>query len=274
MWLERASPVLASRTMTDAKDSEVDSQTEPTEHEASDVEIVVPAEPAEERRAEGFGFRSGIIRLPGSLAEQALLLGLIAMLFPAVNFSLSPGGPEEATNLVVAICVALFATVTYLWILDATNVLRFREKWVSQTVYGAVITSVLGTSAAVYSSALRDNSGPQYNGAWDLRLVQDGAVIAAHHVLLVFSKNSESYWGRSDVISGDSCRAALDEPEGRFCFVYIDDFAPSGTTASAALRFRRGTDEAAFTVSFTSDRDGVSWKGEGGGYSIDLVRSK
>ena len=63
------------------------------------------------------------------------------------NFRLTDPSPAE---LLVAVSIALFASVLFLWIMDATGLLPFRAAWISKAVYGAAITSILGTSVAVY----------------------------------------------------------------------------------------------------------------------------
>src|SRR5438046_1468148 len=94
--------------------------------------------------------RSGasVRRIPG-LALQIMLVGI---LFPTAIYAFNLRNPTPA-QLLVAICMSLFSAVIFLWILDATSVLRFRSEWVSRSVYGAAIVSVLGTSVAVYQDA-------------------------------------------------------------------------------------------------------------------------
>ena len=84
-----------------------------------------------------------------NIPEMALLLMLAGILLPTALYSFrlqSPSAPE----LLVAVSVALFASVLFLWILDATDIMPFRAPWISKSVYGAAIVSILGTSVAVY----------------------------------------------------------------------------------------------------------------------------
>lgn len=103
-----------------------------------------------------------------SLPNVALLLMMVAIILPAVNYSLWLKNPTPS-ELLVAICIALFSSVVFLWILDVTGVLPFKSGWVSKSVYGAAIASVLGTSVAVYSEYFSQRKHP-YEGKWELTI--------------------------------------------------------------------------------------------------------
>lgn len=83
------------------------------------------------------------------VTEMALLLMLVGILLPAASYSVRLTHPTPS-DLLVAISVALFSSVLFLWILDATSLLTFRAAWMSKAIYGAAIVSVLGTSVGVY----------------------------------------------------------------------------------------------------------------------------
>jgi hypothetical protein len=95
--------------------------------------------------------------------------------------------------------MALFSAVLFLWILDATSILPFRSPWVSRSVYGAAIVSVLGTSVAVYRDAFASSKYP-YEGLWEVTISESGQTtpISQHRLLLGYSTSAETYWGFSD----------------------------------------------------------------------------
>src|SRR5438876_504581 len=111
-----------------------------------------------------------LARIRQRVPEMALLLMLVAILVPTALYSYHLQKPTPA-ELLVAISVALFASVLFLWILDATSLLTFRASWMSKSVYGAAIVSILGTSVAVYKDYFTA-SPHQYEGVWLLTLRQ------------------------------------------------------------------------------------------------------
>src|SRR5580700_2617368 len=102
--------------------------------------------------------------------EMALLLMLIGILAPTALYSFRLTSPSPA-ELLVAISIALFASVLFLWILDATGLMPFRAPWISKAVYGAAITSILGTSVAVYKDFFYANKYP-FEGAWQATITK------------------------------------------------------------------------------------------------------
>jgi hypothetical protein len=76
-----------------------------------------------------------------TITGLAFLLMLAGILLPTVKYAYYLREPSPA-QLLVAVCMALFSAVLYLWILDATSILPFRSPWVSSSVYGAAIVSV------------------------------------------------------------------------------------------------------------------------------------
>src|SRR5436309_1899649 len=87
-----------------------------------------------------------------TITTIAFFLMLGGILLPTAKYAFALREPTPA-QLLVAVCMAMFSAVLFLWILDATEILPFRAAWVSKSVYGAAIVSVLGTSVAVYRDA-------------------------------------------------------------------------------------------------------------------------
>lgn len=144
--------------------------------------------------------RRRVVRLGGQSIELggfSILLMLIAVLLPAVMYST---GLREFTpaELLVAICIGMFASVLFLWILDVTDTLSFRSPWVSRSVYAAAIASVLGTSVGVYKDSFGDPY--PYQGAWLLTVIDDSGstLIARRPVALVYDRQTDVYWGYGD----------------------------------------------------------------------------
>ena len=133
-----------------------------------------------------------------SIPTIAFGMMLVGILLPTTMFSLSLRNPSP-TDLLIAICMALFSAVVFLWILDATSLLRFRAEWVSKSIYGAAVVSVLGTSVAVYKEAFSDRKYP-YEGRWDIQITSNDQPqpIANNHLIMMYSTAAETYWGFSD----------------------------------------------------------------------------
>jgi hypothetical protein len=138
-----------------------------------------------------------------SLPGAALIAIAIGILFTSVAYSIRLTDPTPS-QLVVAICIALFSASVFLWILDATSILRFRADWISKAVYSAAIESVLSTSALVYKNAF----GRQYpyEGAWDVTINSDDSVgqhrfVYNRPVILAYCETSDRYVGYSDYLA-------------------------------------------------------------------------
>ncbi len=91
---------------------------------------------------------------------------LLGILVPAAFYSFNLRNPTPA-QLLVAICISLFSGVVFLWILDATDIMRFRSEWVASSVYGAAIASCSWHQRRVYRDAFDSRKYP-YEGAWDV----------------------------------------------------------------------------------------------------------
>jgi hypothetical protein len=155
-----------------------------------------------------------------SLPNVALLFMLAGILIPSVVYSLNLKDPTPA-ELLIAICIALFSSVLFLWILDATSVLRFRSEWIGKSIYGAAIASIIGTSVAVYSDAFSERKYP-YEGRWEISISskESGSYIAKHIAAIVYSQTAETYWGYSDFRPKGEIR---DEES---LWLNIEDFSP------------------------------------------------
>jgi hypothetical protein len=136
----------------------------------------------------------GPFRMPLVSLSLALMLGGIVV--PTFLYSTQLREPTPA-KLLVAICISLFSGVVFLWILDATAILRFRAEWIGKSVYGAAIVSVLGTSVAVYKNAFSERQY-QYEGEWHIIIkplnMQTESLIADHKIVLIYSQSADTYW--------------------------------------------------------------------------------
>lgn len=150
-----------------------------------------------------------IRRIPG----MALQLMLAGILLPAVIYSYNLKNPTPA-ELLVAICVALFASVVFLWILDATSILEFKSQWIAKSVYGAAIASVLGTSVAVYKDSFASRKHP-YEGRWEMVVnnTTSDLLVLDKAFSISYSERASIYWGFSeaDLNSTDSSKAVWAE---------------------------------------------------------------
>ena len=139
----------------------------------------------------------GIIQ--GTIPSLSLALMVAGILLPAVLYSVNLKTPTPS-SLLVAICVSLFASVVYLWILDATGILQFRKEWMSKSIYGAAIVSVLGSSVAVYKDFFASEKYP-INGKWEISIIDEtiNKSLSENKLLIGYSKISNVYYGYSDV---------------------------------------------------------------------------
>jgi len=170
-------------------------------------------------------------RIPG-IALQVMVVGI---LIPPSLYAFNLKNPTPA-QLLIAVCMSLFSAVVFLWILDSTSILRFRSEWVSRSVYGAAIASVLGTSVAVYHDAFTELKYP-LQGAWDLTIINssNSQVVADSSVALAYSESSASYWGYSNV-EMTPARAA-----GQALWLHVIHFRPSTRQISIRLVFPDGS---------------------------------
>jgi hypothetical protein len=199
------------------------------------------------------------------ISEMALLLMLAGILFPAATYSYKLHDPTPA-QLLVAICITLFSGVVFLWILDATSVIRFRSEWVSRSIYGAAIVSVLGTSVAVYKDAFGARPYP-YEGRWQLVVLQPPAnkILANHNLLLIFSESAGEYWGYSEL-------APKDSSSDKAAWVEVLDFTPQDRNLKLRLVSQTGSETI---IQSKLVAIGKSLRSEASAnYQIDLSRVK
>lgn len=146
----------------------------------------------------GWKIQFGIFK--GSIPTLALFMMIAGILLPVVFYSYHLNNPTPS-GLLVAICVALFASVIYLWILDATGILVFRKEWISKSIYGAAIASVLGTSVAVYKDYFDDDKYP-LRGKWNVTIIDKrNKQLSENELLIGYSKYSSVYYGFSNFVS-------------------------------------------------------------------------
>ena len=157
------------------------------------------------------------------VSEIALLLMLASVLLPSAYYSYHLKDPTPS-QLLVAICIGVFSSVVFLRILDAVSIMKFRAEWIVKSVYGAAIVSILGTSAGVYKDAFSESKYP-YEGRWDLQIVDDTKKenIIDNTVVLVYSIQSETYWGYSDYR-----QSSAESSSPKVVWARIYDFDPQG----------------------------------------------
>jgi hypothetical protein len=176
----------------------------------------------------------GMIPTRKQIPEMALLLMLIGILVPTAMYTIRLSSPTPA-QLLVAISIALFASVLFLWIMDATGLLVFRAAWISKAIYGAAITSILGTSVAVYKDFFYDSKYP-YEGAWQVELTDTNAPTSPleFSFVIAYSESGQRYWGYSNLISRSADPKAV-------VWVEATDIAPEENSAELRLHFGDGT---------------------------------
>jgi hypothetical protein len=137
------------------------------------------------------------------LRSIVITLIVAAVLLPAARYSFGLVSPKPS-ELIVAICIAVFSSLLCLWLLDVTGVFPFRSVWVSRSVYGAAVVAILGTTVGVYQGAFSDRKYP-LEGAWEVELADKEGVVFAHkNVMLIHSESSDDYWGYSDFTPKDT----------------------------------------------------------------------
>jgi hypothetical protein len=180
-----------------------------------------------------------------SIPTIAFGLMLVGILIPTAKYSFSLVDPSPS-ELLIATCMALFSGVVFLWILDATSLLRFRSEFVSKSIYGAAISSVLGTSVAVYQEAFSDRKFP-YEGRWEIQIKYDKKLVANKSLILMYSSVSETYWGYSDfnpIKDKDNLSASwlkVDEYDNKTGEIHISYYGSDGTKSliNSNLQIRR-----------------------------------
>jgi hypothetical protein len=221
--------------------------------------------------AGGHGLDQGYVhrlRVAGKtypVATLALALMLAAILLPSAQYSITMRNPSPA-ELLTAICISLFSGVLSLWILDATSVLRFRSQWVSRSVWGAAIASVLGTSVGVYKDAFSPQRMP-LEGSWDLRLhkADQPEFEMAYAAVLAFSTRSGAYYGYSDFKANSDALGVVS--------VAIEDLDPkTGELRASLIRKDGGRDVVRSQLS--TERDGKRMTSSSAGWRVEMSRPR
>jgi hypothetical protein len=170
------------------------------------------------------------------IPEAALALMLLGILFPTAfyAFHLAQGSPTPA-DLLVAVSISLFASVLFLWIMDATDILPFKAAWISKSVYSAAIVSILGTSVAVYKDYFNAHKYP-YEGPWQVVLTNstDSTHPIEFSTILTYSENGGRYWGYSNLIS-------MAQEPATIVWAEVTDFVPEEKTIQLRVHLRDGT---------------------------------
>jgi hypothetical protein len=205
---------------------------------------------------------SNLAKIPG-IALNLMLAGIL-MPTALYSFKLVQSSPTPG-DLLVAVCVALFSSVLFLWIMDATSILEFKAAWISKSVYGAAIVSILGTSVGVYKDYFNARKYP-FEGQWQVVLTSnaDPTRPTEFPVVLTYSEGSSKYWGYSNLVSKS--------PES-ILWVEVSEFVPEEKTLELQAHFGDGA-QRVFKWPVISSRKGKFFKSEkeSSNLSIELRR--
>ena len=164
-----------------------------------------------------------------TIPALALFVMLGGILAPAAFYSVRLRDPTP-TQLIVAVSIALFASVLFLWILDVTNTLRFRSKWVSRSVFTIGISEIITATVGIYKDAFTEHLHP-FDGLWRLSAwTGEGQRIADNEELvLYFSKSANAYTGYSAFLTEPS-------PDSKAIrHIRIERFDPESKTLTATV---------------------------------------
>jgi hypothetical protein len=205
-----------------------------------------------------------------TISTLALLLILAGVVAPAVMYSMQLRHPSPE-QLLVAICISLFSGVVFLWILDATSVLKFRSEWIAKSVYGAAIASVLGTSVGVYKDAFSERKY-EYEGEWHLiiQTIESDQLIADHDIVLHYSSTAGAYWGFSRLL------ANLPTDSTTYAWAEVTDFLPKDENIEVRLLQTDGAQKV-LKIAIVGEREGKlfrSKKTSESKYALKLLRPK
>lgn len=192
------------------------------------------------------GWKVSFGNFRASIPSIALVMMIAGILFPAVYYSSQLRNATPA-QLLIAICVSLFASVIYLWILDATGILIFRKEWISKSVYGGAIVSVLGTSVAVYKDYFDEDKYP-LRGKWGISIIDKSKnLLSENELIMGYSKNSSVYYGFSNFIPHSSDTSFIS-------YVEVKKLSPDDNYIIYQLGHSNGRVEA-FKNSFTLSKN-------------------
>lgn len=133
-----------------------------------------------------------------TLPTIAIVAMLGAVLLPSVVYSINLNEPTPS-ELLIAICIGVFSSVLSLWILNITSIINFKEKWLSKSIWTTVIVSILGSSVGVYKESFSERTY-KLEGRWELSIWNNNGeqLVLDKDLILLYSKNSEVYWGYSE----------------------------------------------------------------------------
>nr|WP_321281305.1 hypothetical protein [uncultured Vibrio sp.] len=205
-----------------------------------------------------------------SLSTLALGAIMVGVLMPAVIYGINLRDPSP-TELLISICISLFSGVVFLWVLDATSVLRFRAEWIAKSVYGAAISSVLGTSVAVYSDSFTERKF-EYEGLWEIQIrnVEQNQFVADDELILHYSTSNNSYYGFSRMRAAD-----IKNPQIANWFEVVD-FQPKDSVIMVKLTSVESPDSV-YQFKLKRQREGKVFKGNlvsGESLSISMTRPR
>lgn len=206
-------------------------------------------------------------RLGRQIPQLTLMFVVIAVLAPAVNYSIRLNNPTPP-QLLVAICIGVFSSVVCLWLLDAVSLLRFRSDWVARSVWAAAIASILGTGVGVFGGAFAERRYP-FEGPWFVRVYSatDKMFIAEPQAVLTYREPTESYWGFSQV--------SLLTPANpsKAISVEVKDFEPSKPHITLSLLFANGN-EIVLDQDLVNDQRGARFKTAATGTDMTISLSR
>lgn len=177
---------------------------------------------------------NGSGKSPFSLPQAALVVMLVSIMLPPVNYAIRQ---KEATptQLITSICISLFASVLFLWILDATGIAKFRSAWISRSVYSVAVFSVLAATVGIYKDGFATHLHP-LDGIWSMSAwTGDNERVADNlEVILYFKQSRDGYSGYSAYV------ASGQDQEDRINHFRIERLSPEdGIVFATAYRGTR-----------------------------------
>lgn len=191
--------------------------------------------------------KTGVEKFQAAIPSLALVMMIAGILFPAIIYATNLKDPTPA-DLLIGICVSLFASVIFLWILDATDILPFRKEWISKSIYGAAIASVLGSSVVVYKDLIATDKYPM-RGKWEISVIdtQKNKSLSQNEILIGFSEISKVYYGFSNWVVNRNDTSAI-------TFVEIKKLSMKDNYILYTFRFQKGR-EKSFLKKFSLSND-------------------
>lgn len=93
------------------------------------------------------------------IAVFALAIPLFAIVFCVLTPWASPA------FIITKMCSLVFGLIVCLWVLDASGILSFSERWMSYTIWTAGIAGIVGGGAKIYADTAHPPQTP-LQGAW------------------------------------------------------------------------------------------------------------